>query len=151
MVRRRHDDDREGSGRNRQTTWMRWTSKRRSIRMHPSQHGGRSNTAASSASLSGLTYGYVHHGTSGRNHGTRLKNPWFTSKGISHLSCWLVMGETVRIIFLVRNGGEKAPTWECLFVHRQQGQFLSVYVDDINITRKTRNLESHMEEIDEAR
>ena len=30
---------------------------------------------------------------------------------------------------LLDNEREKAPTWECLFVHRQQGLFLSVYVD----------------------
>ena len=42
---------------------------------------------------------------------------------------------------LLENGWEKAPTWECLFVHRQQGLFLSVYVDDINMGWKKQNLE----------
>ena len=40
----------------------------------------------------------------------------------------------------------KVPHWECLFVHRRQGLFLSVYVDDI---RKA-EFEFHVEEIDEA-
>ena len=32
--------------------------------------------------------------------------------------------------------GEKIPNWECLFVHREKGLFLSVYVDDIKIAWK---------------
>ena len=35
-------------------------------------------------------------------------------------------------IFL-KHGWEKIPNWECLFVHREKGLFLSVYVDDIKI------------------
>ena len=33
---------------------------------------------------------------------------------------------------LLKHGWEKIPNWECLFVHREKGLFLSVYVDDIN-------------------
>ena len=29
--------------------------------------------------------------------------------------------------------GKNAPTWECVFLHRQQGLFLSVFVDDIKL------------------
>ena len=32
---------------------------------------------------------------------------------------------------LLKHGWEKIPNWECLFVHREKGLFLSVYVDDI--------------------
>ena len=35
---------------------------------------------------------------------------------------------------------EKVPNWECLFVHRKQKLFLSVYVDDIKMARKKQNL-----------
>ena len=42
---------------------------------------------------------------------------------------------------LLQNGWEKARTWECLFVHRQQGLFLSVHVEDIKMTGKEHNLE----------
>ena len=31
---------------------------------------------------------------------------------------------------LLKHGLEKIPNWECLFVHREKGLFLSVYVDD---------------------
>ena len=46
---------------------------------------------------------------------------------------------------LVKNGWEKAPTWGCLFVHRQ----LFVYVDDIKMAVKKHNLES-VEKNDES-
>ena len=32
---------------------------------------------------------------------------------------------------LLKHGWEKIPNWERLFVHREKGLFLSVYVDDI--------------------
>ena len=32
---------------------------------------------------------------------------------------------------LLKHGWEKIPNWECLFVHREKGLFLSVYVDDV--------------------
>ena len=37
-------------------------------------------------------------------------------------------------------GWEKIPNWECLFVHRQKGLFLSVYVDDMKMAGKKQNL-----------
>ena len=33
---------------------------------------------------------------------------------------------------LLDKGWEKVPNWKCLFVNREKGLFLSVYVDDIN-------------------
>ena len=36
--------------------------------------------------------------------------------------------------------GRKIPNWECLFVHREKGLFLSVYVDDIQLAGKKQNL-----------
>ena len=37
---------------------------------------------------------------------------------------------------LLKYGWEKVSNWECLFVHREKGLFLSVYVDDIKLTGK---------------
>ena len=34
---------------------------------------------------------------------------------------------------LLKHGWEKVPNWECLFVHREKGLFLSVCVDDIKL------------------
>ena len=42
---------------------------------------------------------------------------------------------------LLKHGWEKNPNWECLFVHRQKGLFLSVYVDDIQLAGKKQNLD----------
>ena len=42
---------------------------------------------------------------------------------------------------LLKCGWEKAPNWECSFVHRVKGLFLSVYVDDIKLAGKKQNLD----------
>ena len=39
-------------------------------------------------------------------------------------------------------GWEKIPNWECMFVHRRQGLFLSVCVDDIRMAGKQQNVAS---------
>ena len=41
----------------------------------------------------------------------------------------------------MKHGWEKIPNWECLFVHREKGLFLSVYVDDIKLTGKKHNID----------
>ena len=42
---------------------------------------------------------------------------------------------------LLKYGWEKVSNWECLFVHRQKGLFLSVYVDDIKLAGKEQNFD----------
>ena len=42
---------------------------------------------------------------------------------------------------LLKHGWEQIPNWECLFVHRQKGFFLSVYVDDIKLAGKKHNID----------
>ena len=37
--------------------------------------------------------------------------------------------------------GRKFQIWECLFVHREKGLFLSVYVDDIKLAGKNQNID----------
>ena len=41
---------------------------------------------------------------------------------------------------LLEHGWEEALNWECFFVNRTRGLFLSVYVDDIKMAGKTENL-----------
>ena len=41
---------------------------------------------------------------------------------------------------LLKYGWEKVSTWECLFVHREKGLFLSVYVDDIKLAGEKQNI-----------
>ena len=43
--------------------------------------------------------------------------------------------------FLFKYGWGTVPHWECLFVHREKGLFLSVYVDDIQLAGKNQNLD----------
>ena len=38
-------------------------------------------------------------------------------------------------------GWEKIPNWECLFVHREKGLFLSVSVEDIKLAGKKQNID----------
>ena len=42
---------------------------------------------------------------------------------------------------LLKHGWEKIPNWECLFVHREKGLFLSVYVDDMKLAGKKHNID----------
>ena len=41
----------------------------------------------------------------------------------------------------MKYGWGKVPNWECLFVHREKGLFLSVYVDDIKLAGKKQNID----------
>ena len=41
---------------------------------------------------------------------------------------------------LLMHGCEKVSNWECLFVHREKGLFLSVYVDDIKLAEEKQNI-----------
>ena len=41
---------------------------------------------------------------------------------------------------LLLYGWEQVPNWECLFVHREKGLFLSVYVDDLKLAGKKQNI-----------
>ena len=43
--------------------------------------------------------------------------------------------------FLLQHGWEKISKWEWLFVHREKGLFLSVYVDDIILAGKKQNID----------
>ena len=51
---------------------------------------------------------------------------------------------------LLEHGWEKVPTWECLFVIREKGLFLSVYVDDIKTGWEETKHRSDVESSDET-
>ena len=42
---------------------------------------------------------------------------------------------------LLKNVWVKVSNWKCLFVHREKGLFLSVYVDDIKLAGKKQNID----------
>ena len=52
-----------------------------------------------------------------------------------------VMGKAIWENPIAARLGEGASNWECLFVHRQKGLFLSVYVDDIKLAGKKQNID----------
>ena len=41
----------------------------------------------------------------------------------------------------MQHGLDKVSNWECLFVHRERGLFISVYVDDIKLAGKKQNID----------
>ena len=88
------------------------------------------------------TFGFVYHDTNGQNRGPVWKTQSFLLKGIctGHPLAGLLCKRQFEKI-LLKHGWEKVPHWECLFVHREQGLFLSVYVDDIKLAGKKQNLD----------
>ena len=44
-------------------------------------------------------------------------------------------------MILLQHGWEKGSNWECLFVHRETGLFLSVFVGDIKLAGKKQNID----------
>ena len=56
-----------------------------------------------------------------------------------HPLVWLLWARQLEKI-LLQHGWEKVSNWECLFVHREEGLFLSVYVDDIKLAGKKQNI-----------
>ena len=48
---------------------------------------------------------------------------------------------------LLQHGWEKVSNWECFFVHREKGLFLSVYVDDIKLAAKKQNINPMWKEL----
>ena len=42
---------------------------------------------------------------------------------------------------VLKHGWDKIPNWDCIFVHRGKGLFLSVYVDDIKLAGKKQNID----------
>ena len=44
-------------------------------------------------------------------------------------------------LILLKYGWEKISNWGCLFVHREKGLFLSVYVDDIKLAGQKQNID----------
>ena len=76
------------------------------------------------------------------NHGPVWMIQSFFLKGICTVILWqdcYGKGNLRRI--LLKYGWEKIPNWECLFVHREKGLFLSVSVDDIKLAGKKQNID----------
>ena len=85
-------------------------------------------------------FGYVFHDTNGRH----LVESWRSCDTSRTFFFWHPMAgllwERLFEEASLEFGGEKVPNWECLFVHRKRGLFLSVHVDDIEMAGKKQNM-----------
>ena len=102
------NDCRNRSGRYCQTTWMRRTSKRRSIRLHPGQNERRSNTVGTSC-----VWVSRYLGTSATMQmAIRMAEHWRTNRAFGQdfirTCCRSDMGKTIRE-FLLQYGWVKVP------------------------------------------
>ena len=80
------------------------------------------------------TFGFVNHDTNGLNHGPASETQLFLLNETCTVILWQdYHGKSNFEKILLKHDWEKIPNWECLFVHRGKGLFLSVYVDDIKI------------------
>ena len=82
----------EGSNNNGyffETTGMRRTSSRRSIRLHPGDNG-RCTDVIENSSQNVQTFGDVYQNTSGQNDGPVWKTQSFLSKGICTVILWQI-------------------------------------------------------------
>ena len=84
------------------------------------------------------TSGYVHQNTNGQNHGPVWKIQSFLLNEICTVILWQdYYGKgNLRVLY----GLAKVSNWDCLFVHREKGLLLSVYVDDIKLDGKKHNI-----------
>ena len=80
------------------------------------------------------TFGFVYHDTNGLSHGPVSKTQSFVMSEICMVILWQdYYGKGISEKILLKHVWKKVSTWECLFVHRQKGLFLSVHVDDIKL------------------
>ena len=83
-------------------------------------------------------FGYVYQSTNGPNHGPVWKIKSFFLGEICTVILWQdSYGKGNFRKFYWNSVGKKFLNWECSFVNRARGLFLSVYVDDIKLSGKT--------------
>ena len=86
------------------------------------------------------TFGFVYHDTNGQNHGPVWKTVVPLERNLyGHPLAGLLWERPFEKSFCARLG--ESFKLECLFVHREKGLFLSVYVDDIKLAGKKHNID----------
>ena len=86
-------------------------------------------------------FGYVYHDTNDQHHGPVWKTQSFLLNEICFVIHWQdYHGKGNSRKSHLKYGWEKVSNWECLFVHREKGLFLSVHVDDIKLAGKKHNI-----------
>ena len=87
-------------------------------------------------------FGFVHHDTNRLNHGRIWTIQSFLLSEIRMVILWQdYYGKGNLKKILLKYCWEKVSNWECLFVHRDKGLSLSVYVDDIKLAGKKQNID----------
>ena len=83
------------------------------------------------------TFGFVYHDTKFPKSWSSIEDPVVSLERnlYGHPLAGLLWERQFEKI-LLKHGWEKIPNWECLFVHREKGLFLSVHVDDIKLAGK---------------
>ena len=104
-------------------------------------HGRCSQIVENSQNRNVQTFGSVYHDTNGPNHGPSMEDPVVPLERnlYGHPLAGLLRERQFEKI-LLQHGWEKVSNWDCLFVHREKGLFLSVYVDDIKLAGKKQNI-----------
>ena len=86
------------------------------------------------------------HDTNGQSHGPVWKiQSFLLSEMCTVIPLAGLLWERQFEKILLKYGWENVSNWECSFVHREKGLFLSVYVDDIKIGWKETKHESNVE------
>ena len=126
------NDGSKSHGYHIQIARFRWTSSGRSICLYPIENGRCSHI--NEHSKIGMSR---HLGSSTTTQKTQL----LLLSGICTVILWQdCYGKGNLRKFFLKYGWEKVSNWECLFVHREKGLFLSVYVDDIKLAGKKQNI-----------
>ena len=121
------DDCRKKHGHYFKTAGMRRTSSRCSIRQNPSEKWKMLTNYWKFQNRSVQTFGFVYHDTNGPNHGPVWKTQLFLLSEICTVILWQdYCGNGNFETVPLEHGREKVPNWECLFVNREEGLFLSV-------------------------
>ena len=130
----------------RQRSWIscpdyqdRTTSSWRSICLYPGKFGRCSKIIENSQKWNVQTFGFVYHDTKGQNHGPDTVVP-LERNLYGHPLAGLLWERQFEKI-LLPHGWEKVSNCECFFVLRENGLFLSVYVDDIKLAGKKQNID----------
>ena len=103
---------------------------------------GQAADAVSAFTRNVQTFGFVCHDTKWPKSWSSIEDPvvHLERNLYGHLLAGLLWERQFEKI-LLKHGWEKIPIWDCLFLHREKGLFLSVYVDDIKLAGKKQNLD----------
>ena len=130
------NDSRQNHGYHLQIAGLRWTSSGRSIRLYP----GKNRRCSQIWECPDVSIRLPRHNW--RKSWSSMEDPVVPLERnlYGHPLAGLLWERQFEKI-LLKHGWEKIPNWECLFVHREKGLLLSVYVDDIKLAGKKHNID----------